>query len=59
LAGTVRALALTAPRTRRTIDRAGRTRRSGRRMTTNDPVITLDERYSMAGAPAVPWPEAR
>ena len=28
-------------------------------MTTSDPVITVDERYSMAGAPAVPWPEAR
>jgi nitroimidazol reductase NimA-like FMN-containing flavoprotein (pyridoxamine 5'-phosphate oxidase superfamily) len=28
-------------------------------MTTNDPVATVDDRYSMAGAPAVPWPEAR
>jgi nitroimidazol reductase NimA-like FMN-containing flavoprotein (pyridoxamine 5'-phosphate oxidase superfamily) len=28
-------------------------------MTTNDPVATVDARFSMEGAPAVPWPEAR
>jgi nitroimidazol reductase NimA-like FMN-containing flavoprotein (pyridoxamine 5'-phosphate oxidase superfamily) len=28
-------------------------------MTTNDPVTTLDTRFSKEGAPAVPWPEAR
>jgi hypothetical protein len=28
-------------------------------MTTNDPVTTVDARFSMEGAPAVPWPDAR
>ena len=28
-------------------------------MTTNDPVTTVDTRFSMEGAPAVPWPEAQ
>ena len=28
-------------------------------MTTNDPVATVDTRFSMEGAPAVPWSEAR
>ena len=28
-------------------------------MTVNDPVTTLDTRFSMEGAPAVPWPDAR
>ena len=28
-------------------------------MKTNDPVTTVDSRFSMEGAPAVPWPEAR
>lgn len=28
-------------------------------MTTNDPVTTVDTRFSMEGAPQVPWPEAR
>lgn len=26
---------------------------------TNDPAATVDARFSVAGAPAVPWPEAR
>lgn len=28
-------------------------------MTGSDPVTTVDPRYSVRGAPAVPWPEAR
>lgn len=28
-------------------------------MTTNDPVATVDARFSVVGAPAVPWSEAR
>ncbi|HMJ76706.1 MAG TPA: pyridoxamine 5'-phosphate oxidase family protein [Iamia sp.] len=28
-------------------------------MTTNDPATTVDPRFSMEGAPPVPWPDAR